>query len=88
MCEKVFSQDARQQPSVKNVVSCCVGLSIVLFNINIREVFSLCSAWDQKAGETGKAKSSLCTFLFCRAPKLLKKAAVRVEKDHLLNICI
>lgn len=73
VCEKVSSQAARQQPSVKNAVSCCVGLSIALLNINILEVFSFCSAWDQKAGATGKAKLSLCTFLLCRAPRLLEK---------------
>lgn len=57
----------------KNVVSCCVGLSIALLNINILEVFSFCSAWGQKAGESGKAKSSLFTFLYCRVPRLFKK---------------
>lgn len=44
VCKKVYSQAAGQQPSVKIVVSCSVGLSIMLLNLNILEVFSFCSA--------------------------------------------
>lgn len=44
VCEKVSSQAARKQPTIKNVVFCHVGLSIALLNISILEVLSFCSA--------------------------------------------